>query len=89
MHHAANLQLQLLGYADRAGNEAGNLALSQRRAEAVREVLVSAGIPADAVSARGMGESASVDCGSEPTREARLACMAPDRRVEIVAQGEI
>jgi len=86
---ASTLQVQLLGYTDRVGDDRANLMLSQRRADAVREVLVDAGVPVEAVSARGMGESRSVECNERRARAEQVACMAPDRRVEIVAQGTI
>jgi len=86
---ASTLQVQLLGYTDRIGSDKANLTLSQRRADSVREVLVDAGIPAEAVMARGMGESRSVECDERLDRVDQVACMAPDRRVEVVAQGTI
>jgi outer membrane protein OmpA-like peptidoglycan-associated protein len=51
-------RLQVTGHADRSGSEAYNMALSQRRAEAVRAELVRHGIPAEqiTVQARGEGE---------------------------------
>lgn len=89
LRNAKRLTVELSGYADRTGGNAANLALSQRRAEAVREVLVGAGVPAEVIKARGMGENTSVDCSDRLGHEAKLACMAPDRRVEIVSQGQI
>ena len=45
------------GHADRAGAEDYNLALSLKRAEAVRNALVAAGIPAGAITVARRGES--------------------------------
>src|SRR5690606_25852090 len=39
-------QLRIVGHTDRIGNEASNQALSQRRAEAVRQTIINNGIPA-------------------------------------------
>lgn len=51
-----NLHVELIGKADRAGSDAYNLKLSERRAEAVRRALVQAGVPADRITARWVGE---------------------------------
>ena len=85
---AATLQVQLLGYTDRIGTTAANQALSQRRADSVREVLLSAGMPAGSITARGMGEAISADCSEHLAQAEQIACMAPERRVEIVAHGD-
>lgn len=50
------LQIVLVGKADRSGTDAYNMALSQRRADAVRRQLVSDGVAADRVDARWVGE---------------------------------
>ncbi|HEY9253395.1 MAG TPA: outer membrane protein assembly factor BamE [Stenotrophomonas sp.] len=84
---ASALQVVLRGYTDRSGSDKANLLLSQRRADSVREVMVGAGLPADVITARGMGESDSGACGEHLPRAEKIACMAPERRVEIVAQG--
>ena len=85
----STLQVHLQGYTDRTGGDKANLLLSQRRADSVREIVVGAGLPAEAITARGMGESDSGACGEHLPRAEKIACMAPERRVEIVAQGSI
>jgi len=50
-------RLQLVGKADRSGTDQYNLRLSERRAKAVVEALVSAGIPRDNIQSRAVGES--------------------------------
>lgn len=64
-----------------------NRRLSQRRAESVRQLLIGAGVPAAAVSARGMGESSTADCSDAEPGAELVACLAPDRRVEIQVTG--
>jgi OOP family OmpA-OmpF porin len=86
---ANTLQVHLRGYTDRTGSDKANLLLSQRRADSVREILVDAGLPAEAISASGMGESDAGACGERLPRAEQIACMAPERRVEIVAQGSL
>jgi outer membrane protein OmpA-like peptidoglycan-associated protein len=70
-------RLYVDGYTDDQGPAIYNKDLSQRRAAAVREYLVAAGIPKNTIEARGFGESNPRLEGT--TQEARLA----NRRVEI------
>ncbi|ATA21514.1 OOP family OmpA-OmpF porin [Gibbsiella quercinecans] len=82
----------VLGYTDAVGSEQYNQKLSTQRAQSVVDYLVSKGIPADKISARGMGESDPVTgntCGYKSGRAtaAQIACLAPDRRVEIEVKG--
>ena len=66
------------GHTDSVGPDAYNLALSQRRADAVRRLLVANGIAADRVTARGLGEAYPV--ASNETKQGQLM----NRRVEVV-----
>jgi outer membrane protein OmpA-like peptidoglycan-associated protein len=68
------------GHTDSRGAREANLALSQRRADAVRSYLVSRGLPADRVAARGIGQERPV--ADNGTAEGR----ANNRRVEIVVE---
>lgn len=65
------------GHTDSTGTESYNQQLSYRRADAVAGVLISAGVPANRVQTRGMGESQPV--ASNDTAAGR----AQNRRVEI------
>jgi OmpA-OmpF porin, OOP family len=51
----AGTVVQISGYTHTAGNPAGNMELSQRRANAVRQVLVEAGVNPAMLSAKGYG----------------------------------
>jgi outer membrane protein OmpA-like peptidoglycan-associated protein len=66
------------GYTDSRGSDDTNIALSQRRAEAVRSYLVSRGYEGDRIQARGLGKSQPI--ASNDNAEGR----ANNRRVEIV-----
>ena len=79
------------GHTDRIGAQGYNLKLSARRADAVKDYLVAAGIPAGAIAAKGVNGADPVtkagDCkGSKPTAKL-IACLQPDRRVEVEVAG--
>ncbi|HLS41641.1 MAG TPA: OmpA family protein [Paenalcaligenes sp.] len=69
------------GHTDSIGAEAYNQKLSERRANSVKEYLVSKGVPADRIYTEGKGELQPV--ASNQTREGR----AQNRRVEIEIVG--
>jgi outer membrane protein OmpA-like peptidoglycan-associated protein len=71
--------IRIEAHTDSQGADAANLALSQRRAEAVRMALSAAGVPAARMQAVGKGEAAPV------ADNARAAGRARNRRVEISA----
>ncbi|AWI50713.1 porin OmpA [Actinobacillus porcitonsillarum] len=86
----ANPAIQVNGYTDRIGKEKSNLKLSQRRAETVANYLVSKGQNPANVTAVGYGEANPVTgntCDAVKGRKALIACLAPDRRVEVQVQG--
>jgi outer membrane protein OmpA-like peptidoglycan-associated protein/uncharacterized protein YidB (DUF937 family) len=68
--------LEIAGYTDNTGDAALNLALSQRRAEAVREALIKYGAAPDMLVAKGYGEADPI--ASNDTAEGRLK----NRRIE-------
>jgi outer membrane protein OmpA-like peptidoglycan-associated protein len=75
--------LKVIGYTDRLGSDAYNLKLSQQRAVAVRNYLVSQGVPAEAILTEGRGSTdPKVNC-SMRDHEALIACLKPNRRVAI------
>jgi outer membrane protein OmpA-like peptidoglycan-associated protein len=54
---SAGRQVKIVGHADASGSQAGNLALSQRRAESVRSYLVQKGADGGMLEAVGLGSS--------------------------------
>ena len=79
-----------IGYTDRIGSKAYNLKLSERRAETVKAYLVSKGVAADRILAKGKGKADPVtrpgQCKGHVTRKL-IKCLQPDRRVEIEVIG--
>jgi outer membrane protein OmpA-like peptidoglycan-associated protein len=71
-------QLKASGHTDRAGTEEYNMALSLRRANAVKDQLVRDGVAASDISVVGLGESQPMVPTADGVREAQ------NRRVEIV-----
>ncbi|OOR98331.1 porin OmpA [Haemophilus paracuniculus] len=86
----ANPAIQVNGYTDRIGKDAPNLKLSQRRAETVANYMVSKGVNPANITAVGYGKANPVTgntCDAVKGRKALIACLAPDRRVEVQVQG--
>src|SRR5699024_12315202 len=75
--------ITVVGYADRLGSESYNQRLSQERAEAVRNALVNAGLSAPMINAYGMGPADPLVQCDQGDQNALIACLAPNRRVEI------
>jgi OOP family OmpA-OmpF porin len=76
--------VDIVGYTDRLGSSKYNHKLSQRRADAVREYLVSKGVDAKRLQTHGKGEQNPIvtDC-KQKKRSALIECLAPNRRVEV------
>ncbi|HUS64785.1 MAG TPA: OmpA family protein [Kofleriaceae bacterium] len=79
--HPSITKVEVQGHTDDRGNDAYNLGLSQRRAEAVVAYLVDKGIAAERLTAVGHGETRPIQEGT--TNAARTA----NRRVEFVILG--
>ncbi|MGE7137653.1 OmpA family protein [Luteibacter sp. NPDC031894] len=82
--HMAQIQsIRVTGYTDRLGTHAYNQPLSERRARAVMEALVADGVPRTKILAEGLGEKDPVkECPAGAHAEL-VACLAPNRRVEV------
>lgn len=94
----SNVQsVRVEGNTDFMGSDAYNQRLSERRANTVSEYLVGHGVPAEKISAVGLGESQAKmteQCQQEVRnlgrrvsaarkRSALIACIEPDRRVDV------
>lgn len=71
------IKLEIGGHTDATGSDAHNLKLSQARAEAVRDYLISKGIASERLTARGYGEVMPI--ADNQTKEGR----ARNRRTEL------
>jgi OOP family OmpA-OmpF porin len=89
--HARSIKIEIfavIGYTDRIGSDKYNLALSDRRAAAVKAYFVSQGVPADAIITQGRGKANPVtgDTCKGQVGKKLISCLQPDRRavVEII-----
>ena len=73
-----DLRVEVEGHTDDQGEDAANLALSQRRAKAVLDRLVALGVPASRLSSAGYGASRPIASNETPAGRQR------NRRVELV-----
>jgi hypothetical protein len=78
-----NARITATGHTDTTGSDSYNMALSLRRANAVKNELVRQGVPADAVAVVGKGESQLLVPTGDQVREPQ------NRRVEIVIGGQM
>lgn len=81
----------VVGYTDRIGSDRYNDALSAKRANTVRTYLIAKGVPKEKIHAEGRGKSNPVTgdtCKGTKKSKELIACLQPDRRVEIEVQGK-
>jgi outer membrane protein OmpA-like peptidoglycan-associated protein len=78
-----SLRLAIEGHTDSTGSADFNQVLSEKRADAVHDYLVSQGLDADTLSAQGLGMNDPV--ADNTTAEGRQK----NRRVEIIVSGEV
>jgi len=83
-----------VGYTDRIGGDAYNQSLSQKRAQAVKDYLVSKGIEPNRVYTEGKGKANPVKQCPDPSakgevknRKQLIDCLQPNRRVEVEVVG--
>jgi OOP family OmpA-OmpF porin len=81
----------VIGHTDRLGSAAYNQKLSDQRAQTVRDYLVGQSVGANVIEARGLGETQPTEetaaCKGNTKSAKLIACLQPDRRVEVEMQG--
>jgi OOP family OmpA-OmpF porin len=82
-NHTDISNVVITGYTDRIGSDKYNQKLSERRAHAVKDYLVSKGISADRLVAEGKGKANPVVVCTDKKRPALIQCLEPNRRVEV------
>jgi OOP family OmpA-OmpF porin len=82
--------VKIVGHTDKLGSAEYNQKLSERRANQVRDYIISQGIDASRLIAVGKGEDVpKVNCDDVKGRKAQIECLAPNRRVEVEATRSI
>ena len=72
--------ISVTGHTDRSGSDAYNEKLSERRADSVREALIAAGVPAEAITTAWKGEAENAVPTADGVKE------QANRRAEIIVQ---
>jgi OOP family OmpA-OmpF porin len=75
---AQGIRIEVNGYTDNIGTAEANASLSEKRANRVKDYLISQGIASQRITARGRGETQFI--ASNQTREGRQK----NRRVELI-----
>ena len=95
-------QLMIVAHADVRASRAYNQALSERRAELIRDYLVSQGVPSDKIRTRAVGKDQQLDekkvealQSQDPekpekweTRQTRTTWLAYNRRADVILEPE-
>jgi outer membrane protein OmpA-like peptidoglycan-associated protein len=74
-------EITIVGHTDSSGPADYNMELSEKRADAVRDHLVSRGIPEDLIKSEGRGEESPIADNESPEGRAN------NRRVELIVEG--
>jgi outer membrane protein OmpA-like peptidoglycan-associated protein len=78
-----SLKLSIEGHTDNTGSTESNQALSQQRANAVRDYLISQGLSSDSLTAQGLGENNPVADNSTAEGQQK------NRRIDIIVSGQV
>jgi OOP family OmpA-OmpF porin len=84
-------RISVTGHTDRIGSAKYNQKLSEQRASAVKDYLVGKNLQADRIEASGLGESQPMTeasaCIGKKANARLIACLQPDRRVDVEMTG--
>ena len=78
-----NVRVIVVGYTDSIGSDAYNLRLSERRAQAVKQYLVSKGIASGRLTTEGRGEADPIAPNTKPNGKDNPEGRAMNRRAEL------
>lgn len=79
----------VIGHTDRLGSDSYNQSLSIARASTVRDYLIKQGLPQPSLRAYGVGKTQPlVPCADSLVRNDLIACLQPNRRVELEVAGQ-
>lgn len=81
--NSGEIRLEIVGHSDRIGDSRANQVLSERRAQSVRDQLLTSSLKSRQITARGAGATDPVVYCDRQGETALIACLAPNRRVEI------
>ncbi len=89
----ADTDIKIYGYTDSKGADAYNLKLSQQRADAVKNYLVSKGLVNGRFEVVGMGEADPIadnetDAGRAKNRRVEFAIVANEQMIEDAKSGQ-
>lgn len=81
--------ITIVGHADRMGSPSGNLKISEKRAATVKDYLVRRGVDAAILQSMGKGDADPIaDCPGGKANKALIACLSPNRRVEVIINSK-
>lgn len=81
-------QIRITGHTDRLGSESYNQRLGWARATTVRDYLANRGVSASMeVASAGESQPKTTNCVGNKATATLIACLQPDRRVEVDATG--
>jgi OOP family OmpA-OmpF porin len=76
------------GHTDRIGSATYNQKLSERRADVVRDYLISKGMDKSKIETFGYGKTQPIkSCPDTKDFKALIACLAPNRRADVEVRG--
>ena len=89
MDKAALGGVVVVGHADRLGSPTGNMKISEKRAATVMKYLARRGVDAAMMQSIGKGDAEPVmECPGAQPNKALIACLSPNRRVEVIISGK-
>ena len=81
--------IDVVGHTDRIGSPEANMKLSIARANTIKQYFIDQGIPAGLIRAQGAGASKPLVFCQGNVDPAVIACLMPNRRIEVTVNGDI